>query len=116
MTLTRRKPVSNKRFAQNDSINHKMSQIRKTRIPNLPFVISLNVILLVVLALALVIDVFKILPVPQIVLILLSIIGLLPVLISAFRALKTGELTIDLLASIALIFSFWHSSGIQLCL
>lgn len=91
-----------------------MAQIKKTQIPNLPLAISLNVILLVVLALALLIDVFKILPVPQIVLIILSIIGLVPVLISAFKALKTGELTIDLLASIALVFSFlarqWYSA------
>lgn len=77
--------------------------------------IILNVILATVLSVALIIDFFKILPLPQSVFIALSIIGLLPVLQSAIKALINQELTIDLLASIALIFSFlakqWYSAA-----
>ncbi len=76
----------------------------------------IDAFLIIVSLLALVADLFKIITGYQdtIILISVSAIGLLPVLFSAIKALINRKLTIDLLASIALIFSLinreWHSA------
>ena len=72
-------------------------------------------VLIFLIAIALLVKLFGFYPIPKIVFIVLSIVGLLPVIHSAFLALLNKELTIDLLASIALIFSFlageWYSAA-----
>lgn len=81
---------------------------------NFKIKLILNIVLAVVLAIAFIVDSFKIYILPQTAFMILSIIGLLPVLYSAIKALIKKELTIDLLASVALIFSFlakqWYSA------
>lgn len=67
--------------------------------------LSFNLALISLTAFFLIINFLKMFPVPQLVFISISIIGLIPVIVSAVRALIKKELTIDLLASIALIFS-----------
>jgi len=89
--------------------------IKKEQQPdNFKFKLIFNIVLAVVLAIALIVDSFKIYILPQATFAALSVIGLLPVLWSAGKALIKKELTIDLLASVALIFSFltkqWYSA------
>lgn len=82
---------------------------------NFKIIIAFNIFLVVFIAIALIIHFFKIFPLSEKVFIALSIIGLLPVIQSALAALVKRHLTIDLLASIALIFSFlareWYSAA-----
>ncbi len=66
-----------------------------------------NIVLVVLIAISLILNFLKIFAVPQIIFIILSLIGLAPVIISAIRALIKRELTIHLLASIALMFSIF---------
>jgi len=77
--------------------------------------IVLNIILVVVLAITLIAHFAISLPYDRVIFIILAFIGLIPVLKSALEALINRQLTIDLLASIALIFSFlaqeWHSAA-----
>ena len=87
---------------KNSEITHKI---------NLIFNVSLAILLMA----ALIIHYLKILPLNKSVFIILSFIGLLPVALSAARALLRRRPTIDLLASIALIFALlareWHSAA-----
>ncbi len=69
-------------------------------------IISWNILLGSALSAALVLDLFGALPYSAEVFISLSFLGVLPVVWSALRALFKKELTVDLLASIALLFSF----------
>jgi heavy metal translocating P-type ATPase len=77
-------------------------------------IIFFNSLLGAGIALALVLDFFKTLPYSTGVFIGLSFIGVVPVLWSALRAVFKKELTVDLLASIALLFAFlareWQSA------
>jgi Zn2+/Cd2+-exporting ATPase len=77
---------------------------------SLPFNIIYSLFLIIVL----VTDVFHIYPIPINIFVLFSIIGVIPVIINGIKALIKGKFTIDLLASIALLFSFiakeWHSA------
>jgi len=77
--------------------------------------IVLNIALAVVLAITLIVHFVFSLPYDRVIFIMLAFIGLIPVLKSALEALRNRQLTIDLLASIALIFSFlareWHSAA-----
>lgn len=77
-------------------------------------IILLNCLLGAGIALALMLDLFKILPYSLDVFVALSFIGVVPVLWSAIQAAFKKELTVDLLASIALLFAFlareWHSA------
>jgi Zn2+/Cd2+-exporting ATPase len=78
---------------------------------NLPFNIGFTVILII----SLITDISRIYPIPENIFTLLSLIGLIPVIISAVKALFKRKFTIDLLASIALLFSFiageWRSAA-----
>lgn len=78
------------------------------------FHLGFDGLLIVVLSLVLIINFLRLVPIPEQVFILLSVIALFPVLRSAILALVHRKLTIDLLASIALIFAFlareWHSA------
>lgn len=78
-------------------------------------IIAFNIALIVLITVGLLVHYLKIYPLPEGVFIGLSILGLLPVLQSAFLALVKKHLTIDLLASIALIFAFlsreWYSAA-----
>lgn len=71
--------------------------------------------LIFILITALAINFTKIAPLPETVFVVLAIIGLLPVLRSAIVSLRNRELSIDLLASVALIFAMlageWHSAA-----
>lgn len=71
--------------------------------------------LIILLISSLTLSLLRIIHIPQIIFLILSIFGLLPVLKSAAQALIKKHLTIDLLASIALIFAFfageWQSAG-----
>lgn len=77
----------------------------------------LDIALAVLLVIGLIIDIFHLLPagISIDLLIFLSIIGTLPVAVNAVKALIKRRLTIDLLASIALIFSLiaksWYSAA-----
>ena len=77
--------------------------------------IILNIVLVFLLAVALIAHFAISLPYDKIIFIILAFIGLIPVLKSALAALFNRQLTIDLLASIALIFCFlakeWHSAA-----
>ncbi len=87
----------------------------KNKENNFSAYIGFNILLVIFLALALLIQFFKIFPLHQGIFIALSFLGLFPVLQNAFLALIKRHLTIDLLASIALIFSFiaqqWYSAA-----
>ncbi len=76
--------------------------------------IVLNSALAVALGFALILEFAGFLPFGQGVFIILSVLGVIPVVWSAIRALFKKELTVDLLASIALLFAFlareWHSA------
>jgi heavy metal translocating P-type ATPase len=78
---------------------------------NLGFNIGLGVLLIA----ALLAHYFKIFPLSEKVFVILSFLGLAPVLASAVKAIVRRRLTIDLLASIALIFAFiageWYSAS-----
>lgn len=80
----------------------------------LTLAIVLNSILAGALALALLLDFLKVIKFGQDIFILLSFIGVVPVIWSAIQALFRKELSIDLLASIALIVAFlareWYSA------
>lgn len=69
------------------------------------FKLVFDTTLIFLTAFFLIINFFKIFSVPQLIFIAISIVGLIPVIVSAVKALIKRELTIDLLASIALIFS-----------
>jgi len=77
-------------------------------------IIFLNILLGLAIAIALVLDLFRALPYSADIFILLSFVGVFPVVWSAIRAVFKKELTVDLLASIALLFAFlageWHSA------
>jgi len=77
--------------------------------------IVLNVGLVVLLAIALIAHFAFSLPYDRVIFIVLAFLGLIPVLKSALGALYNRQLTIDLLASIALVFCFlakeWHSAA-----
>lgn len=77
--------------------------------------IALNCVLAALLGVALILSFLRILPLGNDVFMVLSIIGILPLLVSAARALIKKELTVDLLAGVALIFSFlakeWYSAA-----
>jgi len=77
--------------------------------------IVLNIVLVILLAVALIIHFAISLPYDRIIFIILAFVGLFPVLKSALGALVNRQLTIDLLASVALIFCFlakeWHSAA-----
>jgi Zn2+/Cd2+-exporting ATPase len=77
--------------------------------------LKLNIVYAVCLVLALSAQYLHIVPVSDQIFIILSVIGVLPVLASAVKALIKRKFTIDLLASIALVFSFiageWHSAA-----
>lgn len=74
-----------------------------------------DVFLIFSLTISLTANFLKILFIPQDIFLILSFLGLLPVLKSALTALIRRKLTIDLLASIALIFSLlareWYSAA-----
>jgi Cd2+/Zn2+-exporting ATPase len=78
--------------------------------------IYLDIALSALFVFGLVVDISRLLPASQSVnfLIFLSILGTLPIIASALRALHKRRLTIDLLASIALVFSLvakaWYSA------
>jgi Cu+-exporting ATPase len=76
--------------------------------------VSAYLMLIGIFFLVLVISFFELAPVPEWVLLLLSLVGLIPVLESAVRAIISGDLTVDLLASVALIASLlsgeWYSA------
>lgn len=77
-------------------------------------VILLNIVLGLGLGSALILDLLKTLPYSAEVFIALSFVGVIPVIWSALQALFKKELSVDLLASVALLFSFlareWHSA------
>ncbi len=77
--------------------------------------IFLNIAYSLILCIALIANLFTGSPLPTTLYATLSVIGIIPVLISATRALVRKKLTIDLLASIALLFSFiaaeWYSAA-----
>lgn len=81
----------------------------------LAFGFVFDVSLSVLISLFLIVQFLKIYPAEKEIFIVLSFLGLLPVLRSAIISLGKKELTIDLLASIALIFSIlareWHSAA-----
>lgn len=85
--------------------------------PRLPLIpeIVFNVALVAFLAMALGFSFFELLPGGNRILVVLTIVGLVPVAQSALSALWRRELTIDLLASIALVASFiaaeWFSAA-----
>lgn len=76
----------------------------------------LDLVLIVLSAAVLIIDIFSLIigNLDAILLTVVAIFGVLPVLWSAFRALRRARITIDLLASIALIFALlageWRSA------
>ena len=78
----------------------------KKNIKNINFKILLNQILIGVLALALVLNFTSKSFLEETFLIILSYIAIAPVIYSALKALIKRKITIDLLASIALIFTF----------
>lgn len=75
----------------------------------------LDVLLAVLLVFFLIIHFLHLLPLPNYVFVILSIVGVIPVLISAVKALINRKLTIDLLASIALLASLlardWYAAS-----
>lgn len=77
-------------------------------------IIYLNILLGSAFVVALALDLFIVLPYPTFVFVALSFLGVLPVVWSAVQAAFKKELTVDLLASIALLFSFlareWRSA------
>jgi len=77
--------------------------------------IVLNITLVILLGVALIAHFIFSLPYDRVIFIALAFLGLIPVLKSALEALFNRQLTIDLLASIALIFCFlakeWHSAA-----
>lgn len=81
---------------------------------NLKLGIVLNSVLAVALLAALVLELVGLLPFGRGIFAALSVLGVIPVVWSAIRALFKKELTVDLLASIALFFAFlareWHSA------
>lgn len=78
--------------------------------------VYLDIILVALFVFGLIADTFRFLPIGQTIefLAVLSVIGTLPVIMSALRALLRRRLTIDLLASIALVFALfaraWYSA------
>lgn len=77
--------------------------------------IAFNVAYVTVLSVSLLLHYIRIVPIPRELFVTLSVIGLVPVGVSAFRAMIKRTLTIDLLASIALLFAFiageWYSAA-----
>ncbi|MBI3631384.1 MAG: cation-translocating P-type ATPase [Candidatus Staskawiczbacteria bacterium] len=76
-----------------------------------PFWVWFDLFLIIFSAVAITADFIHIYPseIDKIILISLSFIGFIPVALSAVKALINRKLTIDLLASIALVFSFFSS-------
>ena len=95
--------------------HHRHHKISTFSFTGNPFWVWFDLFLIIISALAITADFFHIYTnnIDKIVLISLSIIGFIPVAISAIRALISRRVTIDLLASIALVFSFlsneWRS-------
>lgn len=87
--------------------HHKISTFFLTK---LPFYFYFDAFLIFISLLALITDFFGIYSgyFETIILLVVSLLGLLPVVISAARALIKLRLTIDLLASIALFFALWN--------
>jgi len=81
---------------------------------NITSSIVLNSLLAAALLAALVLELAGLLPFGQGVFVILSFLGVIPVVWSAVQALFKKELTVDLLASVALLFAFlareWHSA------
>ncbi len=79
------------------------------------FNLSSNIALVIILTVVLSLKALKIAMFPEYVLAIVSIIAVIPVLVNTFKGLAKKELTIDLLAAIALIFSFlarqWSSAA-----
>lgn len=79
------------------------------------FNLSSNITLVVVLALILILKSTKLVVIPEEIFASISLIAIIPVIINTVKGLLKKELTIDLLAAIALIFSYlahqWDSAA-----
>lgn len=73
-----------------------------------------DLVLVFLLLTTLVLDFFKLLPNSDLIMSIFALIGTIPVLINSIKSLAKKEITVDHLASAALIFSFftgeWHSA------
>lgn len=74
-----------------------------------------DILLVGILSAGLIIQYLKIIKIPIFFFEIVSIAAVIPVVVSAVKAIPKRELTIDLLASIALVFSFiageWYSAA-----
>ncbi len=70
--------------------------------------------LVIILLSTLIFDYFNLIPNPDFIMAVFAVLGIIPILINSVKSIAKKELTVDHLASVALLFSFymgeWHSA------